>query len=128
MKRKVKITRVETYERVVEVEAATPAEAERVAEAQYEDNEFFLLFDNPDEVETSFEAADSEGRISGKDITDVCKRLEGIMDVLRKARKMAFALAKDGDRRMLQIRGSFSGIKEAAEETDGFLAGFVGLF
>ena len=54
---KVKITRTEVYEREVEVEAASKKEACRIAEEREQDNEYYAMFDAPDDVKTTFEPA-----------------------------------------------------------------------
>lgn len=54
MKIKVKITRTETYERIVEVEAKDEAEALEIAEDNEQENEYADMFDCPDDVDTEF--------------------------------------------------------------------------
>lgn len=54
MKIKVKITRTETYERIVEVEADSEEEALRTAEDNEQENEYSDMFDCPDDVVTEF--------------------------------------------------------------------------
>lgn len=54
MKIKVKITRTETYERIVEVEAKDEAEALEIAEDNEQENEYADMFDSPDDVDTEF--------------------------------------------------------------------------
>ena len=51
---KVRITRVETYVRDVEVEAESIEDAIAKAEDNEQDNEYAELFDCPDDVQTSF--------------------------------------------------------------------------
>ena len=49
-------------------------------------------------------------------------------DTMKDAREMAFKLAKKGNASgVFQLRGAFSGTLAAAEMTDGFLSGLVGL-
>ena len=62
-------------------------------------------------------------KITDKQVEDICVRLNEAKDTIREAMKMAFDLAKEGDKRMYQIRGAFSGIRELADEVDGFLLG-----
>lgn len=64
-----------------------------------------------------------EKKITDKQIDAVCERLARAYEAIDEAMKMAFALAKDGDRRMCQIRGAFGGIREKSERADGFLYG-----
>ena len=54
---KVRITRVETYYRDVEVEAENIEDAIAKAEDNEQDNEYAELFDCPDDVQTSFKDA-----------------------------------------------------------------------
>lgn len=54
MKIKVKITRTETYERIVEVEADSEEEALQIAEDNEQENEYADMFDCPDDVDTEF--------------------------------------------------------------------------
>ena len=51
---KVKITRTEVYERVVEVEAKSEKDARRIAQDRELDNEYANMFDCPDNVFTKF--------------------------------------------------------------------------
>ena len=60
MKIKVKITRTETYERIVEVEAKDEAEALVIAEDNEQENEYSDMFDAPDDVETEFSIPENE--------------------------------------------------------------------
>lgn len=62
-------------------------------------------------------------KITDKQIDAVCERLARAYESIDEAMKMAFALAKDGDERMYQIRGAFSGIREKSDRADGFLSG-----
>ena len=57
---KVKMTRVETYERVVEIEANSIDEAVRKVKDNERENEYYAMFDSPDDVETTFEPATEE--------------------------------------------------------------------
>lgn len=61
MKMKVRITRVETYYRDVEVEAATADEAVETAKRKEAANEYANLFDLPDDVESEFKVVDGDG-------------------------------------------------------------------
>ena len=56
---KVRITRVETYSRDVEVEAESMDDAIAKVEDNEQNNEYAELFDCPDDVQTSFEDANS---------------------------------------------------------------------
>lgn len=56
---KVKITRKETYVRTVEVEAKDLASAIARAKEAESNNEYYQLFDCPDDVKVSFEDGDS---------------------------------------------------------------------
>lgn len=126
MKQKVKITRTEVYERVVEVDAYTREDAELIAAKNYEANDYFAMFDAPDTVNTTFEGENGNGggeTITQNDIDEMGERLDDMRDTLRKARRMAFNLAKKGDTRMVQLRGALSGLEVAAEDTVNFLAG-----
>ena len=58
---KVRITRVETYYRDVEVEAESIEDALAKAEENEQDNEYCDLFDYPDDVQTSFK--DARGKL-----------------------------------------------------------------
>ena len=60
MKIKVKITRTETYERVVEVDAKDEAEALKIAKDNEQENEYSDLFDCPDDVDTKFSIPGNE--------------------------------------------------------------------
>ena len=62
-------------------------------------------------------------RITDKQVEDMCVRLNEAEDTIMEAMKMAFDLAKEGDKRMYQIRGAFSGIREVSDEANGFLLG-----
>ena len=47
---------------------------------------------------------------------------------MQEVNAMAFRLAKDGNGSgVLQLRGAFSGTLTAAQTTDGFLTGLVGI-
>lgn len=60
MKIKVKITRTETYERIVEVEADSEEEALQIAEDNEQENEYSDMFDCPDDVDTEFSIPGNE--------------------------------------------------------------------
>lgn len=54
----------------------------------------------------------------------LASRLSAMGETMRDARKMAYDLAREGDRDgVFQLRGAFMGTLEAAKTTDGFLAG-----
>jgi hypothetical protein len=61
---KVRITRVETYYRDVEVEAESIDDAIAKVEENEQDNEYAELFDCPDDVQTSFK--DANGNEKGE--------------------------------------------------------------
>ena len=58
----------------------------------------------------------------------LASRISAMTDTMKEARAMAFRLAKEGNASgVFQLRGAFSGTLAAAEMTDGFLSGLVGL-
>ena len=61
-------------------------------------------------------------------INILASRISAMTDTMKEAREMAFKLAQEGKSNLvLQLRGAFSGTLAAAEMTDGFLSGLVGL-
>ena len=61
-------------------------------------------------------------------INILASRISAMTDTMKEAREMAFKLAKEEKSNLvLQLRGAFSGTLAAAEMTDGFLSGLVGL-
>ena len=49
-------------------------------------------------------------------------------ELLREVNNVAFDLAKEGNTNgVFQLRGAFSGTLQAAQMTDGFLSGLVGM-
>ena len=58
----------------------------------------------------------------------LASRISAMTDTMKEAREMAFKLAKEEKSTLvLQLRGAFSGTLAAAEMTDGFLSGLVGV-
>ena len=58
----------------------------------------------------------------------LARRISAMTDTMKEAREMAFKLAKKGNASgVFQLRGAFSGTLAAAEMTDGFLSGLVGV-
>ena len=58
----------------------------------------------------------------------LASRISAMTDTMKEAREMAFKLAKEEKSNLvLQLRGAFSGTLAAAEMTDGFLSGLVGV-
>ena len=61
-------------------------------------------------------------------INILASRISAMADTMKEAREMAFNLAKEGNASgVFQLRGAFSGTLAAAQETDGFLTGLVGM-
>ena len=57
-----------------------------------------------------------------EEIDKLADRLSTIGDEFRKAQKIAFDLAKDGNKNaLLQLRGAVTGTAEAAKEFEDFL-------
>lgn len=57
-----------------------------------------------------------------KEINKLADRLSAMGDEFRKAQKIAFDLAKDGNTNaLLQLRGAVTGTAEAAKEFEDFL-------
>ena len=70
-----------------------------------------------------------ETKITQKQIDEMCGSLVEARAAIDAARRMAFRLAKDGNREgVFQLRGEFAGILEAAKTTDGFLVGLREMF
>ena len=58
----------------------------------------------------------------------LASRISAMSDTMKEAREMAFNLAREGNASgVFQLRGAFSGTLAAAEMTDGFLSGLVGM-
>ena len=58
----------------------------------------------------------------------LARRISAMTDTMKEAREMAFKLAKEEKSNLvLQLRGAFSGTLAAAQTTDGFLTGLVGV-
>jgi len=63
-----------------------------------------------------------------KRVNILASRISAMADTMKEAREMAFKLAKEGNASgVFQLRGAFSGTLAAAEMTDGFLSGLVGM-
>ena len=61
-------------------------------------------------------------------INILASRISAMADTMKEAREMAFKLAKEGNTSgLFQLRGAFTGTLAAAETTDGFLSGLVGV-
>ena len=61
-------------------------------------------------------------------INILASRISAMAETMKETRELAFRLAKEGNASgVLQLRGAFSGTLAAAETTDGFLSGLVGL-
>lgn len=61
-------------------------------------------------------------------INILASRISAIGETLKETRELAFRLAKEGNASgVFQLRGAFSGTLAAAQMTDGFLSGLVGL-
>ena len=61
-------------------------------------------------------------------INILASRISAMADTMKEAREMAFNLAREGNASgVFQLRGAFSGTLAAAEMTDGFLSGLVGM-
>ena len=69
-----------------------------------------------------------EMEITQKQINALADKAGKISTLLQEVRKTAFELAKTGNANgVFQLRGAFSGTLAAAQETDGFLSGLVGM-
>ena len=93
---KVRITRVETYNRDVEVDAENLDDAIAKAEENEQDNEYADLFDMPDDVQTSFkDAGNGEYKLSELPSIDIDSWVEGIsaMCDIDKVREEAYKMA-----------------------------------
>ena len=61
-------------------------------------------------------------------INILASRISAMGETLKETRELAFRLAKEGNASgVFQLRGAFSGTLAAAQMTDGFLSGLVGL-
>ena len=61
-------------------------------------------------------------------INILASRISAMVETMKETRELAFKLAMDGNSSgVFQLRGAFSGTLAAAETTDGFLSGLVGL-
>ena len=70
----------------------------------------------------------TNGTLEQKRINILSSRISAMAETMKAAREMAFKLAKEGKANgVYQLRGAFSGTLDAAEMTDGFLSGLVGL-
>ena len=66
--------------------------------------------------------------LTQKRINILASRISAMAKTMEEARKLAYDLAKAGNANgVFQLRGAFSGTLAAAEMTDGFLSGLVGL-
>lgn len=66
--------------------------------------------------------------ITQKEINALANKAGRISTLLQEVNTMAFELAKAGNASgVFQLRGAFSGTLAAAEMTDGFLSGLVGM-
>ena len=62
------------------------------------------------------------------EINKLADKIDKVAALLYTAQQAAFRLAKEGNRSgVLQLRGAFSGTLAAAQTTDGFLTGLVGV-
>ena len=72
------------------------------------------------------------GEITKKEVEAVCDELAGVFTILRKARKMAFEIAKSEDclkaSKLNCIRGVFDGLPKEAKLMEGLLDGMLGLY
>lgn len=64
-------------------------------------------------------------KVAQSEIDAVCEDLEAISKKFRRARELAFELAKEGDPRINQVIGAFCGIVEYSKVTDGLLRGLA---
>ena len=66
--------------------------------------------------------------ITQREINRMADKVGKVSETLREVNAMAFRLAKEGNESgVLQLRGAFSGTLAAAQTTDGFLTGLVGI-
>ena len=66
--------------------------------------------------------------ITQREINRMAERIGKVSKLMQEVNAMAFRLAKDGNESgVLQLRGAFSGTLAAAQTTDGFLTGLVGI-
>ena len=67
-------------------------------------------------------ASERKKTMTEKEINRLADRLSAMGDEFRKAQKIAFDLAKDGNTNaLLQLRGAVTGTAEAAKEFEDFL-------
>ena len=61
-------------------------------------------------------------------INILASRISAMAETMKETRELAFKFAKEGNASgVFQLRGAFNGTLAAAETTDGFLSGLVGL-
>ena len=66
--------------------------------------------------------------ITQREINRMAERIGKVSKLMQEVNAMAFRLAKEGNESgVLQLRGAFSGTLAAAQTTDGFLTGLVGV-
>ena len=66
--------------------------------------------------------------ITQEQINRLANKMSKVAPLLREVNKMAFDLASQGNANgVFQLRGEFCGILQAAQTTDGFLSGLVGM-
>ena len=66
--------------------------------------------------------------ITQREINRMSDRIGKASTLMQEVNAMAFNLAKEGNGSgVLQLRGAFSGTLAAAQTTDGFLTGLVGV-
>ena len=66
--------------------------------------------------------------ITQREINRMSDRIGKASTLMQEVNAMAFNLAKEGNGSgVLQLRGAFSGTLAAAQTTDGFLTGLVGI-
>ena len=66
--------------------------------------------------------------ITQKEINRMAERIGKVSKLMQEVNAMAFRLAKEGNGSgVLQLRGAYSGTLAAAQTTDGFLTGLVGI-
>ncbi len=68
-------------------------------------------------------------QITQKEINSLANKVGKVSETIREVNAMAFRLAKDGNRNgVFQLRGAFSGTRQAAQTADGFLSGLAAMF
>ena len=66
--------------------------------------------------------------ITQREINRMADKVGKVSKLMQEVNAMAFRLAKEGNGSgVLQLRGAFSGTLAAAQTTDGFLTGLVGI-